>query len=200
MRKLIVSVAISSSLILVLSACAGGPGKGKQAEGVSGATIKRAAVNGNYVDFGHDVNSVESYDLRSQSASVDNPVASDAQRDEEIDTIVNGISNGNSPPSGQSQMPPGNTMAPAPAVPTSPHGMLPTNSSGTTGSIAAEAGTVQLPALPENVGNPADVEDAAMAAERERLFPKPRWRRELDNKSQNSQSAPAPAPAPASGN
>ncbi len=192
MRKLFVFTAISA-LLFGLSACASS-GPGKQAEGVTGATIKRAAVGGNFVDFGHDANSVENYDLQSQSVSLDNPIATDEERDQEIDAIVNTISNDDAV--SPSAPPPGNSQRPVPAVPEdSQRSELSGPSIGVTGGVAPVTGQVQLPPVPESAGNPAAGEDATMAAERERLFPKPRWRREHESKTQKSQSVPASASA-----
>lgn len=195
MRKVFVSVAVGS-LILGLGACTGGTGKqAGAADGVTGATIKRAAVGGNYVDFGGDANSVENYDLQTQSASVDNPVASDAQRDQEIDQIVNRISDDDAPSSAQPVPRANFQIRPAPAVPQSSRGGS-GSSIGVTGSVVPADDLLPLPSLPDSAGNPAAGEDAAMAAERDRLFPKPRWRRELESKPRASQSAPAPLPTP----
>jgi hypothetical protein len=195
MRRVIVSVAISA-LIVGLSACAN-PGPRPQAgeaDGVTGATIKRAAVLGDHVDFGGDVNSVENYDLQTQGASVGNPVdASDLARDNEIDSIVNKISNDHSASS--TAQPQSNDAKSAPAVPSLSRRselLRQGAAAGVTGSVEPKGAASALPPLPDSVSNPTAGEDAQMAADQARLFPKPLWRRELEKKSQ---AAPSNAPA-----
>lgn len=186
MRKVFVSAA-ASALILGLTACSNSsPQASHDSTGVTGATVKRAAVPGGHVDFGGDASSVESYDLQTQGASVANPVdASDFERDQEIDSIVGKISNDGASSPEQAQTPAGSGKR-TPAVPSK------LSSAGLTGSLGP-APSSALPPLPESVSNPpAASEDPAMAAEQARLFPKPLWRRKLEQKSQ-TQQGPAPA-------
>lgn len=114
--------------------------------------------------------------------------SADAARDREIDEIVNQITTG---PSGGAKGAP-ERATPAARVPArKDHPRAPAvEAAGITGST----GNAALPPLPQSVLAPAPVqEDAETAAARERLFPRPRWRRELAEKG--LESAPVEAPA-----
>ncbi|MFZ1990037.1 MAG: hypothetical protein WAW96_09740 [Alphaproteobacteria bacterium] len=160
MHKVVVSIV---ALILSAGVCSNSLAQQSIAEskGVTGATIKRAAVPGGHVDFGTDVNSIENYDLDTQGASVANPVdTSDFARDEEIDSVVSKIQNGGAHPAAEPQAPSGSLKL-TPAIPSRP------------ASAAGMTGSLKPSSAPESVGNPAAGEDPAMAAAQARAFPKP---------------------------
>ena len=184
MRKLFLSVALSS-LVLALGACASG-GTEKQAggsDGVTGATIKRAAVSGGFVDFGGDANSVENDDLQTQSVGLDNPVSSDERRDQEIDEIVNKISNDKGQPAEHATPPSSEHRKPAVMHSAS----IAANSAAADLAENGRSNKASSSSTASGSGS-ASGEDATLAAERERLFPKPRWRRETESKSQPASS------------
>jgi len=160
MRKVVVSVV---ALVLSAGVCSNSLAQQSAAgsKGVTGATVKRAAVPGGHVDFGTDVNSVENYDLDTQGASVANPVdISDFARDQEIDSIASKVRDGGAPSAAEPQGPSGSLKL-APSIPSRPAGAV-----GMTGSLKPSS-------APESVGNPAVGEDPAMAAGQARAFPKP---------------------------
>jgi len=162
MRKVVFLVA-APALILSLGACSDSPPKQSTGDsnGVTGATVRRAAVLGGHVDFGANVDSVENDDLDTQGASIANPLdASDFARDQEIDSIVGKNPSGGEP-SHKGVHAPASSAKPAPAVPPGSSG-----ATGVTGGLA--------PASPlESAGNPATGEDAAMAAAQARAFAPP---------------------------
>jgi hypothetical protein len=153
---------------------------------MTGATIKRAAVqNPNMVDFGGDVETVDFYDLSAAEAGMDHPGSSgDVTRDREIDAIVNKITGDE-----------GNKPAAAPAVAGKPAGPAqtgdqasqPTEGQGTTSLINNETKADEVSSEPAATGESATLTAAVTemvpaAGYQSGPLPKPRWRREHDEK------------------
>jgi hypothetical protein len=208
MRNALISLALLS-LVGGFSGCASvdpRPEVGAPGGGVTGATVKRAAVqNPDSVDFGGDIQTVENYDLDASAAGVSNTISgADTARDQEIDAIVNTITKEDEPvatPISNSAVRP--AMAPAapvapsmhrPAVPPLPKaGGSASAASGVSAAISHQRAQPGLPPLPLQTASGPTPEQQEMAARQEALFPKPLWRRLHDEKAMGS---PPQAPMP----
>jgi hypothetical protein len=199
MRSAAVFVAVAV-LAGALSACASIVGRshdeaGEPNSGVTGAIIKRPAVQDpNSLDLGNGIESVEDYDLDTQSAGMNKTVGSvDAERDREIDSIVNTIT----------AEPPKTSAAPAattpkasakpgvkrrrrPAVP-AVQPLSNAEPSGVTAGTRAPTreSEVTLPPLPARAGVSDAAEQQALKEHEAKVIAKPLWRRVHDQEIAN---------------